>query len=576
VQNSYNNIVKDNLVNGKPLVYLERISDRTVEEAGQVILVNCSRINIQNLNISSATVAVQLLDTQQSNIIENDLSNNIYGIVLYGYLKGCSNISINKNIITSNSGYGVWLTSSSDNIVTENEVLNNSQGIVISYALNNIVSKNNIMYNAGCGIWFTSNANQNNISNNVIAHNGGDGILLRSSESNTINSNNVMDNNRGIYFEGSNGNRINSNDITLSHLQGIHFSSSLNNDICENNITNNGFQGLWLSTSSNNTNVYKNNVTMNNIGIVLTGSSNNSLYENYVTANTNYGIAVGDYASNNIVSGNIIVNNKFGVYILTSENNSVCRNSVIANSNHGIWLASSMNNLIKGNNITSNTNGVCISFSLSKQNSIYHNNFINNGKQVKIEEAGYPNYWDNDYPSGGNYWSNLFGQDTNNDGIVDVPFTIDADNIDRYPLKAPFIFCEGTWNTLAFNFDMVSNSSISSFQFNPDEGPFVHFNVTGADGTSGFCRITIPKSLLWTEDEWIITVGNQTIRDPTIITDENNTYIYFIYNHSTQTVTIQGTHVIPEFSSALILTLLMPTILIAITLLKTKRKRQPP
>jgi parallel beta-helix repeat protein len=40
VVNSYQNTVEDNTVNGKPLVYLEDVSDYKVEDAGQVIIVN--------------------------------------------------------------------------------------------------------------------------------------------------------------------------------------------------------------------------------------------------------------------------------------------------------------------------------------------------------------------------------------------------------------------------------------------------------------------------------------------------------------------------------------------------------
>jgi parallel beta-helix repeat protein len=43
---SYHNTVEENTVNGKPLVYLEDVSDYKVEDAGQVIIVNCNNITI--------------------------------------------------------------------------------------------------------------------------------------------------------------------------------------------------------------------------------------------------------------------------------------------------------------------------------------------------------------------------------------------------------------------------------------------------------------------------------------------------------------------------------------------------
>ncbi len=46
VFDSYQNNIEDNTVNGKPLVYLEDVSDKAVKDAGQVVLVRCNNITV--------------------------------------------------------------------------------------------------------------------------------------------------------------------------------------------------------------------------------------------------------------------------------------------------------------------------------------------------------------------------------------------------------------------------------------------------------------------------------------------------------------------------------------------------
>ena len=52
------------------------------------------------------------------------------------------------------------------------------------------------------------------------------------------------------------------------------------------------------------------------------------------------------------------------------------------------------------------------------------------------------NYWDNDKE--GNYWDIFNNTDSNRDGIGDTPYFINENNIDDYPLMAPFDFENGT------------------------------------------------------------------------------------------------------------------------------------
>jgi hypothetical protein len=130
-------------------------------------------------------------------------------------------------------------------------------------------------------------------------------------------------------------------------------------------------------------------------------------------------------------------------------------------------------------------------------------------------------------------------------------------------------FHVGTWNNVSYIVDVVSNSTVADFYFNPTEGAFIRFKVTGEDGTAGFCRVLIPKDLLWVKDGWAVYVGGQQV-NYTIIPDENYTNLYFTFPHSTKTVEIQGTHVITELPSFLIIPLFITTTLLVAILYRRK------
>jgi len=196
---------------------------------------------------------------------------------------------------------------------------------------------------------------------------------------------------------------VNSTNTTVKGLklknngEGVLIVSTTNLQVINNTITNN-VVGVWLTESSSTNSVFANNVTKNTYGVVLVQSSLNSVSENSVT-NNYYGVLLEYYSNYNTLSRNNIINNNVGVYVNSSDN------------------------------------------------KFYHNNVVDNTEQVWIETSEYDNVWDDGYPSGGNYWSEYADVDlysgpnqneTGSDGIWDHPYTIDADNQDRYPLVEPW------------------------------------------------------------------------------------------------------------------------------------------
>ena len=266
----------------------------------------------------------------------------------------------------------------------------------------------------------------------------------------------------------------------------------------------------------------------------------------------------------------------------------------------GIYVQKARGVDISYNGFENNYIGIYLNY--SNNNKIYHNNFLGNTVQAFAYNSS-SNMWDDGYPSGGNYWDDhviiewipeLFGggkrlsgpggvdlycgpyqNETGGDGISDVSYTIDADNEDRYPLMGLVnLFIDG-WLEVPGWISMVSNSTVSDLYFNPDEGAFIKFSVTGEEGTIGYCKAVLPKEVLWAENnQWTVLIDGEPV-DPRITEDAGNTYLYFTYNHSTKTVEIQGTDAIPEFPSWTPMLLLLVVLTVASVIYKRRLHRNP-
>jgi parallel beta-helix repeat protein len=177
-----------------------------------------------------------------------------------------------------------------------------------------------------------------------------------------------------------------------------------------------------------NATVKANNFSGNTVGISLSSSYYNLIANNTITQSIpgGHGITVLSNSYGNTIEGNLLWNNS-----------------------HGMWLSSSSHeNLIVGNTIAKNSI-LGIELTDAPNNTIYHNNFIDNKKQVTTNTV---NRWNSSYPIGGNFWSNYrskYSSSKDNysgekqdiegsDGIWDHPYIINSENIDHYPLAKPF------------------------------------------------------------------------------------------------------------------------------------------
>ena len=380
VVESYQNTVENNTVNGKPLVYHENTSDIEVTDAGQVILVNCNNISVENLDLSDTCIGVELWKTEDSIISNNNVSNNSLGGILLYY---SNNTAITDNNASNNGNHGIFLILSSSNTITGNNATNNYYGI-----------------------WLDGFCNNNNITGNNVSNNGAGIFLLYSCNNNIITGNDARNNSDcGISFVFSCNNNNVTGNTASNNGDGVSLDwYSSNNTITGNNATNN-YYGIRLRKDSNNNNIIGNNATNNGCGIYLSFSRNNSITGNNAS-NNDYGISFGfrDSSNNTITGNNVSNNNEYGISLSYSSNNNKIYLNNFINNNDTVYSEDS-------NNIWNSTEEITYTY---------------NG-------STYTNYT-------GNYWDDYIfeGNDTNSDGIGDTSYVIPNDNNDNYPLMQPW------------------------------------------------------------------------------------------------------------------------------------------
>jgi parallel beta-helix repeat protein len=110
--------IENNTVNGKPIYYYKNIKGIKVpEDAGQVMIANCSNMIIRNINASSTSNGILLAYTKNSIIDNNTCLNNRNSAI---FLSQSVNNSITNNNCSRNGFAAIRLSHSIGNSNTNN------------------------------------------------------------------------------------------------------------------------------------------------------------------------------------------------------------------------------------------------------------------------------------------------------------------------------------------------------------------------------------------------------------------------------------------------------------------------
>jgi parallel beta-helix repeat protein len=112
------NIDSSNTVNNKPVVYLKNLTTGSVpEDAGLVIIANCSNIAVDHLNLSNSYIGLSIAFSNNLIVTNNTISNNSNGIDI-DFSE--NNVIFNNSI--SNRNYNIHLRSSKQNRIFHNNL----------------------------------------------------------------------------------------------------------------------------------------------------------------------------------------------------------------------------------------------------------------------------------------------------------------------------------------------------------------------------------------------------------------------------------------------------------------------
>lgn len=219
-------------------------------------------------------------------VFESGGNNTVYSNIIY-YNRcygGIDIINSDNNVIYDNIAYwnrwGISINGGSDNIIFNNTIYENDCGVNIDWPCSSNIVLNNSINSNKVGVSVGGHKNSYNIISNNFIFNNYNGIEIRYL-GHTIENNTIIENsNSGVaVFNASNNNVL--NNIIINNTLGIGLSKSSDNIIQGNNILNNAI-GVSLIPLSNRNVISYNNIFRNKFfGIIGVLSFSNNARHNW-------------------------------------------------------------------------------------------------------------------------------------------------------------------------------------------------------------------------------------------------------------------------------------------------------
>ena len=239
----FGNDFSGNIINGKPIVYMEHQANQIVEGAGQVFLSDCQNMLIRNIETGlNLRMTIELFRTHNSTVTES--KGNVV-------LKDShSNTLVDNQLFDSGSlstsgGSAVALYGSHNNTLANNLVLSKGNGVLLAGSSYNKVYGNSISSTDRVGISIESTSDCqsapefNYLYDNLISY-AENGLSLRTgARRNFVYRNAFADCQNAFYLFSGYENTFLGNNISGSAQYAVYFYISDNNKFYQNNFWNN-------------------------------------------------------------------------------------------------------------------------------------------------------------------------------------------------------------------------------------------------------------------------------------------------------------------------------------------------